>query len=611
MNRHVNRLATVLITLLMLCFSLIDVATVQAEPVASPLSVWATPTPAATLAASGGQLRSTALPASQSGLGIPVDAGNWQVALVGVRTATSLEMGEAFNKTTATPKPGYAFLIIDMTIRSLDPTHAAQLSFDNVAIVDAQKTIHKADGGGWGENSLCAGCVVSLSQEVGASEMSVFAIVRSDGQFSMHFSSLTNEQPLSFVFVLDAGQLKQKWQLQFLDTVLLSFQLGDKAVYPVKTETSAQVVPLPRECQVANLRAAQSKVGLVYQAWVDNQLATRLTWPDGKSSVALCKGFAYETLQVAPDGAMLLQAAPLQGWASLYMIEPNGKVMSLVRNALAVRGDFVPGTNYALVTLTQLGAEGEELYLYSRKQGTMALLYTGHHLNYRIFPDGNLLVEGMTLETSARFEHMGQIGSGKLPALKLPEGRYSTNITADGRHLLYTEYEGGTSRLIFSNLDGSAQEEILRGDIPYGDQILAPDGNYLLMQTKGKGENMQQSVLYDLATGATQAITPDSNNLVYSFSPDGNWVVAISTLNRPQSDQSKTKKQTLYLFRMDDQQVVKEIEGEIVNYFFAPDQTSLAYTLKNEDETLTMFVVKLADLSQQPLGQGLLTGWTR
>lgn len=391
----------------------------------------------------------------------------------------------------------------------------------------------------------------------------------------------------------------------------MSFKLGDEAGYPLITEAVAQASPLPQECQADNIKSAQTKAGLVYQEWADNKLITKLAYPDESTPVELCEGFAYSTLQSALDGGLLLKGGPLRGWANLYIIEPDGKVMSLVRNALTVSGEFVPGTNYAVVSVTQVGKEGDELYLYDREKGAMTLLYEGRRINYRTFPDGILLVNGMSFETSDRFEYLGAVGVDKLPVLDLPDGTGSDDITSDGKHLLYTNYDGGTNHLFISNLDGSDKKEIMSGDIPYGDKkVLSPDGKYVLMQVRGVTDAVEQASLYDLATGSSQSIAPESDSLEYSFSSDGKWVVVISTFERAEDDKAKAKKQTLHLFNMDNKKVVKEIQGEIVNYFFSPDGAFLAYTVKNEDETLSIFVVNLADSGEQPIGQGFLTGWS-
>jgi len=542
----------------------------------------------------------------ERGIGIPVSGEGWQVSLDGVRTADSLKMGLYPNETTTTPKDGYAFLIVDLAIRSLDPTRSMSISLDNVAILDANNKIHTADGGGWAESSMCAGCVISISRSIGARSTSITAFVISNNNISFQAGSVSSEDPISFVFVIKSDELNQEWRLQFQDIPPMPFKLGDKAVYPLVTEVVAQASRLPDECYFDSIQTAQTKTGVVLQEWTDNKLVTNFVVPDGSTSEELCKGHAYETLQVAPDGGILLKAGPLQGWANLYFIEPDGRVLNLVRNALAVSGDFMPGNKYAVVSVTQVGKKGEQLYLYDREKGLMTLLYEGSYINYRIFPNGNLLVNGMSLETSERFVYMGPVGADALPVLELPEGAASSDITLDGTHLLYSDYIDGTTYLYLSNIDGSNKTEIMKGDIPYDDKFLSTDGKYLLIRSN----ETTQASLYDITAKSSRLITPDSSSLEYAFSPDGKWIIAISTFKRDDNDKANTKKQTLYLFSMDSQKVMKEIQGEIVNYFFSPDNAYLAYTIKNEDETLGISVVNLADLTEQSLGQGFLSGWS-
>lgn len=594
-----NKRWNVLITGLVLSLLFLQACTATSSiipPKATPIMPTSTPIPPT--------------PTLPAGMGIPDGSGSWQITLVAVRTADSLKIGAASNESTFTPKEGFAFLIIDTIIRNLDPTRAYKLTGENVAILDANQTIHTADGGGKGTTSICAGCSVSISKEVGKSELSLSTIITSGGRYTINFSTISPDEPISFLFVVKSEELNQEWRLQFKDIPPITFKLGDTASYPLSTEAIAQPSSLPTECQVDQIQSAQLKTGLVYQDWVDNTLITRWAPPDGTPPVELCKGFAYSSLKSAPDGALLLMAGNLHGWASLLIIEPGGKVTSLVRNALAINSDFIPGTQKVIVSVTQVGKDGKELYLYDRGQGALTLLYDAKWLNYRLFTNGNLLVNGMLRDTTEQFVVMGSVSDGELPALVLPKGANRNDITPDGKYLLYTDYQSGKSKLFLSNLDGSEQKEISGDGVPGGTRVLSPDGKYLLGQVEGTAKGMNQVALYELATGSAKSITPDSNSITYNFSPDGQWIVVINTYKREKSDELKTKKQVLYLFSMADQKVVKEVEGEIVNYFFSPDNADLAYTLKNEDETLSIFTVKLMDISTQPAGQGLLAGWS-
>lgn len=540
----------------------------------------------------------TPTPIPEPGIGVPVGNEAWQVSLNAVRTANLLKFGiEHYDQVTATPNEGYAFLILDVVIKSLDPTRAIEISRDHVAILDADKTIHTADGGGWNETSMCAGCAITFSSGIGDDDMTVFAVAES----TFSFGFITRESPLSFVFVVTAEELNQEWQLQFQDIPPISFKLGDQTAHSLKTEVMAQDSPLPQECQANAIQLATEKTGFIYQEWEDNQLLHRIAFPDEGTPIELCKGLAYGTVQMIPDGGMLLMAGPMRGWANLYMIEPNGEVTSLVNNALSVNGAFIPDTHYVLVSVTRLEKEGEELYLFDRENGEMTLLYEGAWIHEYVFPNGALLVEGESRETSEQFTYMGTVGAEDLPVFALPEGTHASNISPDGNFLIRPS--DSEHPLLVMDINGATQNT-LDG---YDDGILSPDGKYMVLEKEVTNKN--QAYLYDLTTDSSQQITPESDKLEYSFSSDNKWVVAISSVTRKENDETKTE-QTLYLFSIADQKVVKEIKGNIVNYFFSPDNAFLAYTMMNEDETLSILILALADLSEQLIGPGILAGWS-
>ena len=558
-----------------------------------------TPSPTATSIPSP-----TPTPLPELGLGIPNSGSKWQITLNRVRTADSLTM-QFGGKSTFTPNEGFAFLILDVTIKNLDPTQAMEISQDNIAILDANNTIHTASGGGWGETSMC-GCAIVFSQAVGAENISAVALAKD----YFFFGFIPSGQPISFVFVVSSEDLTNEWQLQFQNVPTLSFKLGDEASYPLRTETTPVVASLPQECQAETIPLAQSQNGIVYQEWLDDKLTTKLAFTEGHPPVDLCKGFAYASLQIAQDGGILLAAGSLRGWTNFYIIEPGGQITSLVRNALVVSGDFLSGTDYVVISVMRLEKEGKELYLYDRKKSSMTLLYGGRNVDYRTFPGGVLLVKVTPADSVNEIEYMGPVGTGALPELKLPEENHSADITPDGKHLLFTSYAGGANRIYISNLDGSDKQELAGHYITYRDKVLSPDGKYMLIPAKGTNSTVEQAFLHDVQTGSSQSISPDSNEVAYSFSPDGKWAVAISTFKREETDKAKTLKQTLHLFNLEDKKTVKEIQGEIVNYFFSPDNAFLAYTLKDEDETLSISAINLSDLSEQQIGAGLLIGWS-
>ncbi len=546
-------------------------------------------------------------PTPAAALGVPLGGGEWQISLNAARTASALQMGQ----TTITPKEQYGLLILDVALRHLNLARKATLSLDNFAILDANKTVHTANGGGWGENAICAGCVFIVSQNAGAETLSVSAILLSSSNISFTSTTVRNGDPLSVVFVLEKAKLKEEWTLQFQDAPPIKFRLGDKASYPVKTDVSSQEAYLSQECKAENIKAAQERSGLIYQDWKEKRLTARLISPEGGEPLELCGGFAYNDFETASDGAMLLAAGPLQGWSNFYLIESGGKTFSLARNAAAVDGAFIPASRYVVFSVNPLGENKEDLYLYDRDSGKATLLYEGMWINYRVFSNGALLAEGTRMGDLKTFAYMGFVGAGALPELNLPQGARSGDITSDGEHLLNADYQSGESRLYLSNLSGGERKEVKADFISYAGKQLSSDGKYLLLQTEGTKANSKRAALYDFASHSALNFTPDSDDLQFSFSPDGKWAVAVSSFNREESDKAKTRKQIMFLFNVSDKKVVKETAGEIVNYFFSPDGAFFAYTLMKEDETLEMFVVNLSDGSQRSLGSGVLTLWSR
>ena len=530
--------------------------------------------------------------APNASLMIPISNGSWQLTIFSVRTVSSLKVGLggfSGSSTTYTPKEGYAFLLVDVNISKIDPTSAMQVSTDQIAILDANRNIHKADGGGWGENISPKG-VFTVSREVGKTENSYFSF---DGK-TMSETSRSIEEPFSYVFIVRTDELNQKWQFQFQDIPLITFRLGDPVPTPDATECTALPETKLQGIQVNNLKAAQIQSGAIYQVWANNTLTTRLAVPDRGVQLDLCKGSTFHELKIAADGAVLLQASPQRGWQNLYIIEPDGKISSLVRNARMASGEFMPGTNYMLISVVQTGKDGKQLYLYDRKKGSMSMLYEGAWFTYRVFGEGILLLQKSTWDTA-----MGPVGKGELPPLKLAEGTID-DVTSDGKYLISSDH--------ISNLDGSDRKEIIGGKVEHA--VLSPDGVYLLFQKDGNTNNTKQVFVYSLATGASQPITPNGVSFTTSFSLDGKWAAIIGTFPKAETNKSKLAKQILYIYSMEKLKMVEEVHGEIVNYFFSPDNAYLAYTTKNEDEALGIYNIKLSSGGGSAIGQGIMTEWS-
>ena len=540
-------------------------------------------------------------------LGVPISKGSWQLTVEEVSTADSLKMGAGFgNATTFTPKEGYAFLVVAVRIRNLDPTRSLSITGKNMAIIDESGTIKTAEGGGWSDSNMCAGCVFSISQSVGSDTMSGWMV--SDKMIT--FGQISPGEPVRFVYIVRTGELEQEWKLQFQEIPPLTFKLGDKATYPLSSTVESATSRLPVECTAENIRAAQNDTGVLFQVWEEDHLVVKFAKPDGSAAVEVCKGYAFNKFTYADDGAILMTAGPLQGWTNLYLFEPGGKIRILAQNSSSIQASFVPGTQYVIFKVTRIGEDNAEIYVLDRKEATETLLFEGKWANYRVFSNGYVLLTGMPLDDGERVQLFGPLTAGEVEPVTLPEDVNTESITDDGGHLLYTDYAGDKTRLYYSGIDGSDKKEIFSGDLHYGAKFMSPDGQHLLISASGElNSEKVQAVVINVATSESTSIAPESDSVEYRFSPDGQWIVVISTFNREESDDAKTEKQIMYIYNVKEGKVVKEISGDIVNYLFSQDNAYLGYTLKNEDETLTISILQLSDMTESQPGNGILEGW--
>jgi len=546
-------------------------------------------------------------PTPAPALGVPISKGGWQLTVEEVGTADSLQMGSAFgNSTTFTPKEGYAFLVVKVRIRNLDPTRSISITQENMAIIDKDGAIKTADGGGWSDDNMCVGCVFSISQSVGSNSMSGWMLT----QNNITFSGISPGETIRFAFILRSEELQQEWKLQYQEVPPMTVKLGDQVSHPLASTIESAASRLPDECAAENLQIAQSASGIFFQAWEEDQLLIKFASPDGSQTLELCKGYAFNDLSISDDGAILLVAGPLQGWPNLYLFEPDGRILTLAQNVINVDAAFVPGTKHAIFKVTQIGKNDPEIYTVDRETGAEKLLFEGTWANYRVFSNGYVFVEGYALDDAGLVERFGPLTAEELPPLSLPEGASSNSITNDGAHVLYTDYSGDETILYYSAIDGSGKKELFSGEIHYNDKFVSPDGLYLLMTANGKTDTDKvQAVVVNTTSSEITAITPEVDSVDYLFSPNGLWAAAITTFDPNESDEENVQDHILYVFNVSEGKVAKEIAGDIVNQIFSPDNAFLAYTLMNDDETLTISVIQLADVSETALGTGILEGW--
>src|SRR5687768_7138099 len=79
------------------------------------------PTPTPTLTSTPTVIPSATPTATPTpGLGVPADGKKYRLVLLGASQAFVLSDNAIFNATTYTPKAGYTFLVVDVTISKLD-----------------------------------------------------------------------------------------------------------------------------------------------------------------------------------------------------------------------------------------------------------------------------------------------------------------------------------------------------------------------------------------------------------------------------------------------------------------------------------------------------------
>lgn len=124
------------------------------------------------------------------GVGVPVKSENWEITMTGVREVKSYG--------NATPKNDYAFLVIDVKIRTLSPENIA-ISTEMATIFDETGLTQKADGGNL--SNECIGCLSMMK-------------IPDVGQANVNF-----------VFILPAAKIQESFKFQFEDVPPIHFAL--------------------------------------------------------------------------------------------------------------------------------------------------------------------------------------------------------------------------------------------------------------------------------------------------------------------------------------------------------------------------------------------------
>jgi hypothetical protein len=331
---------------------------------------------------------------------------------------------------------------------------------------------------------------------------------------------------------------------------------------------------------------------------------------DGSSVGQECGSLAYGDLQFAADGAALLLLGPLQGWPNLAVIEPDGIVTTLVKNAADLHAQFDASGRYVLFTVSALGEAQQTLYLYDRKSPKSTQLKQGRAVSFRLLSNNRLLVTVTSSADSSPAYFMGRADGSNLEALSLPNGAYAGSVTGDGQHLLYTEGDYPSQQLILTALDGSAKRQVASSQEGWGlSGALSPDGQYVLVVRPAAG-NKYSAEFSNLAQTVSTEVVAGSDELDVQFSPDSHWALVFSTLRDASSTSSQNNdKHTLYVVSTSDGKVVRAIAGATAAYF-SPDGAKLAYGVKKAaDATPELNILTLASGAVQAAGNGKFIGW--
>ncbi|MEW5960411.1 MAG: hypothetical protein AB1801_22010, partial [Chloroflexota bacterium] len=524
----------------------------------------------------------TATPAVS--LGVPTSGGRWQITVKGARQETKLTIGTFLDTTTYTPtKAGYTFLVVDFSFRSLDPSPQTGVPSQAITVISADGEISTVAGigGSLGDDYVCVeGCSYILKPA------------------AHHLAFLVKEE-----------KIDQSWKLQFPDIAPISFSVDEEAKYPFITEIGNERGRLPAECQVDGGHSLKSIRPLSYTYWDEGGLTLASMVADGSQAKPICEGVALADLQRAVDGAALLRVDPLQGWSNLYAIEPDGGVFVLVKNSPAVVAQFDPTGQYIFFTATKLGEkESEGLYMFDRETASTTLVKAGKWVGFRFLRNGHLLVTVSPTDGGDEEVYLSQADGPSLEPLSLADDIYAYQIAADGQHIVKTKFQGSGEQLIVSELDGSNAQKVVTADWVSGE--LSPNGQYLLISFMSFLEDTEEFRykvdLYNLATKYSRTIVQNSPSFDANFSGDSRWVLVYHTAAT--TDAKAAEETTLSIVSTANGRVVHKIDHAI-NAVFSPDNTQLAYTIREADGQPTMYVLSLKSGAKQPVGQGVISDW--
>ncbi|MEW5956175.1 MAG: SH3 domain-containing protein [Chloroflexota bacterium] len=522
------------------------------------------------------------------GIGVPVSGGRWQVTVEGARQETELTTGPILDKTTHTPtQTGDTFLVVDFRFSSLDPVPPAGVPAQAITVIGADGQIVTPIGiGGFHKDDYV--CV----------EDCVYFLYPSDH----HLAFLVKEELLD-----------QPWQLQFPNIAPIPFSVAEKVAYPFVTKIGDEPGVLPPSCQLEDSTALAQLGPLSYTYWGEAGLTLAGMAADGSQATPICQGVAYTDFKHAADGAAILRVDPLQGWPSLYAIEPDGQVFVLAQNSPATWAEFDPSGRYIFFTATQLGEAGQDaLYVFDRETASTEVVKTGKWVNFRFLDNGRLLLTVTPTDSDEEQVYWGQAPGLTLEPLDLPEEAYPSDIADDGRHLVYSEYDdNGFEHLFVAELDGSnAQQIVSTQEWVWGE--LSPNGQFILTSIAQGTDTEQvdairyQAELRHVTTLNSWTIVPAGESLDFDFSSDSRYALVYNSVEAEEVE--APDEITLYVINTAEGRIIHEIES-IIEAVFSPDNTQLVYSVRQADGAPAMYLLSLENGTTQFLGEGVIDDW--
>jgi Tol biopolymer transport system component len=479
-----------------------------------------------------------------------------------------------------TPVSGRTFLQIDVSIRALDPASLEDISVNEFAVIDSSGEIHTVDAAGFGGLILCVGC-----------------------NFSFWFSVSGGPSAFTLVYVVPEDEIDEPFELQYGRASAFPFEVGARPDIPYTTEIGPEEGGMPSTCDFEEPGPLGEEGMLTIKQWEGDSLTLSAVKPDG-SMVGDCTGLAYGDLAFADDGAILMRLGPLQGWPGLSLIEPDGGVTDLVRNAVDTFGLFSPSGRYVFFTVTTLDNDDEEsLYVFDREEDSTEELKEGDFINFKLLASGQLLVE--VRESGDSDIYMAEADSTDLERLSLPDDAGYSSVQEDGEHIVYGVESGATWTLLLAELDGDEEQELASYSSSQSEPSgsLSLDGQYALLLLRDDDDDRYVEFL-DLTTDDGETIVSDISRLRSGFSSDGSWAFAIGLERLSDSEWEST----LFVIDTDSGDVVKEID-DAIDAAFSPDGSQLAYTLGTEDDA-EVFIIDLGEGTETSLGEGSLGGWS-